>query len=263
MQLSWHDREIKKWSSHSLLCREGYSPKCFSSPPVPFNQRQMPCATTTQSRSGNLPLPWLRMLLSKTIFSIVSVIAAKCVWGFSPRWCSQQVSTSCGVLFFSGSLVIWLSATQKPIWSLSWWHSKILQGNHHCPFSQATCEWLWARRLPEPGLQGDKWRHLKHWSRNWTTGFIKITAGATGDSSGCADCGCKGSWKSSGMTLVNRSSWDSCRQLKEGKSLMATYGNNLCAWSPITKCTKAKLSSLALCLSSSSPSEAQGKPSNS
>lgn len=73
---------------------------------LPFDQRQMPYAITTQSRSGNLPLPWLRMLLPKSIFSFVSVIAPKGGWGFSPGWCSQWVSTSCGVLFFSGSLAI-------------------------------------------------------------------------------------------------------------------------------------------------------------
>lgn len=144
----------------------------------------MPCANPTQGRAVNLPLTWLRMLFPKSIFWFASVIAAKCGWEFSSGWCSQQVLTSCGVLFFSGSLAIWLSATGKPKWSPD--------GTPNSCRAIITvpspCEWLWARRLPEPGLQGDKWRHLKDWSRNWATGFIKTTAGAAGDSGGCANC---------------------------------------------------------------------------
>lgn len=263
MQLSWHDREIKKWSLHSHLCREGYSPKFFSSLPVPFNQRQMPCAATTQSRSGNLPLPWLRMLFPKTIFSFVSAIAPKRGWEISPGWCSQQVLTSLwgfvlqwltGHLAFShrdAHMISFLKALQNPAGQSS---LSLLPGN------------LWmavGKMIARARPARDKWRHLKHGSRNWTTGFIKVTAGATGNSGGCAASGWKGSWNSSWMTPVNRCSWDPCRQFKGGKSLMAAYGHNLCAWNPIAKVTEAKLSSPAQCLPSSSPWGAQGKPSNS
>lgn len=79
----------------------------------------MPCATTTLGRSGNLSLSWLRMLFLKSIFSFVSAIAAKCGWEFSSGWCCQQALTCCGILVFSGSLAIWLSATGKPTGSLS------------------------------------------------------------------------------------------------------------------------------------------------
>lgn len=258
---SLHDREI---SSQSRLRREGYTPgvlsafqshttrrKCFVLLLHKVDLETYPCLD-----KGSAPCH-----LPKSIFSFLSVIAAKCGWAMF-----LAGITSRGVLFSSGSLAAQLSALGMPIWSFPRWCSSKETQNPAASLSllpgtppMAVGEML-ARARPAKGWT--EGCHLNQW--------CKVGAGQQVSSESCLELlvtqvgvltvAGRSSWNSPWITPINKCLWDSRRQFSGGNSWWPHTETPCAIGALLKKNTKDKLSSLALCLPTSSPQGVQGKP---